>query len=76
VNDTNPTGRSALPPGRPTLKEVASLAGVSFKTVSRVLNDEPHVTSDTRERFSRAIALLGYERNEAAAQLRRGQRRS
>ncbi|WP_200961358.1 LacI family DNA-binding transcriptional regulator [Phycicoccus sp. Soil802] len=48
------------------------MAGVSFATVSRVLNAEPHVREETRLRVKRAVALLGYERNEAAAQLRRG----
>ncbi|WP_082594011.1 LacI family DNA-binding transcriptional regulator [Phycicoccus sp. Soil802] len=76
MNHTDPSGASAFPLGSPTLKDVASLAGVSFKTVSRVLNDEPHVSSETRERVSRAIALLGYQRNEAAAELRRRHWRS
>jgi LacI family transcriptional regulator len=56
---------------KPTLKEVAKLAGVSFKTVSRVLNDEPHVSAELQERVKRAAWLLNYERNETAAQLRR-----
>ena len=59
-------------PRPPTIKDVARMAGVSFATVSRVLNAEPHVREETRLRVKRAVALLGYERNEAAAQLRRG----
>ena len=35
---------------RPTIKEVAARAQVSLKTVSRVVNDEPGVHADTRER--------------------------
>ena len=35
---------------RPTLKDVAAKAGVSFKTVSRVVNDEPGVSSAIAER--------------------------
>ncbi|GAB3449497.1 hypothetical protein GCM10027517_35830 [Phycicoccus ginsengisoli] len=56
---------------KPTLKEVARLAGVSFKTVSRVLNDEPHVSAELQERVKQAAWELNYERNETAAQLRR-----
>jgi transcriptional regulator with XRE-family HTH domain len=60
---------------KPTLKEVAKLAGVSFKTVSRVLNEEPHVSAELQERVKRAAWLLNYERNETAAQLRRTAKR-
>ena len=34
-------------PARPTLADVARLAGVSLKTASRVLNGEPHVAAAT-----------------------------
>jgi LacI family transcriptional regulator len=54
-----------------TLKDVAQLAGVSFKTVSRVVNGEPGVRDDTRAVVERAIALLDYRPNGAAASLRR-----
>ena len=33
-----------------TMRDVARVAGVSAKTVSRVFNDDPHVTPETRER--------------------------
>lgn len=59
---------------RPTIKDVARVAGLSFKTVSRVLNDEPDVRDETRARVTSAISLLGYPRNEAAAELRRPRR--
>ena len=36
-------------PGRPTLRDVALLANVSFKTVSRVVNNEPRVRAETAE---------------------------
>lgn len=52
------------------------MAGVSFKTVSRVTNNEPHVATETRARVEHAIIVLGYKRNEGAAELRRGWRRS
>lgn len=73
--DTTPangSGDQADAPRPPTIKDVARLAGVSFATVSRVLNADPHVREETRLQVKRAVALLGYERNEAAAQLRRG----
>ncbi|WP_371262063.1 LacI family DNA-binding transcriptional regulator [Phycicoccus sp. Soil802] len=61
-------------PSPPTIKDVARMAGVSFATVSRVLNAEPHVREETRLRVERAAAVLSYRRNEAAAALRRGRK--
>ncbi|WP_336206088.1 LacI family DNA-binding transcriptional regulator [Nonomuraea sp. LPB2021202275-12-8] len=57
---------------RPTMKDVASAAGVALKTVSRVVNGEPGVHPGTAERVRAAIDLLGYSRNESASVLRRG----
>ena len=51
--------------------DVARLAGVSQKTVSRVVNDAPYVRSDVRERVNRAIEELGYRPNVAAQALAR-----
>ena len=47
-------------------------AGVSLKTVSRVINAEAGVTPATAERVTAAIAELGFERNDLAASLRSG----
>jgi LacI family transcriptional regulator len=58
---------------RPTLRDVAASAGVSPKTVSRVVNGEPNVDSVTAQRVADAIATLGYRRNEVARSLRPGQ---
>jgi len=55
-----------------TLRDVAKLAGVSFKTVSNVINDYPHVRPATREKVERAIAELGYKPNLNARSLRSG----
>lgn len=44
-----------------TIKDVAKLAGVSPSTVSRVCNDNPAISKETRERVRSAIAQLGYE---------------
>jgi DNA-binding LacI/PurR family transcriptional regulator len=51
------------------MSDVARLAGVSHQTVSRVLNDHPHVRPGTRDRVHAAIAELGYRRNRAARAL-------
>ena len=52
-----------------TLKEVAQLAGVSMKTVSRVANKETNVREDTRRRVRLAIEALNYRPNEHARNL-------
>lgn len=58
--------------GGVTMHDVAALAGVSFKTVSNVLNDYPHIRPTTRARVEAAIAELGYQVNASARNLRRG----
>jgi DNA-binding LacI/PurR family transcriptional regulator len=55
-----------------TLKDVARQAGVSFKTVSRVINHEPNVSPETAEKVKDAIAELNYVPNSAARSLSRG----
>jgi LacI family transcriptional regulator len=59
---------------RPTMTDVAAAAGVSLKTVSRVVNAEPGVTPETAARVWQAIERLGFRRNYVARALRRGQR--
>jgi LacI family transcriptional regulator len=54
---------------RPTSKDVAQLAGVSFKTVSCVVNREPGVQADTRDAVLSAMETLGYSPNVAARRL-------
>lgn len=56
----------------PTIRDVASRAGVSPMTVSRTLRDDPRVSPETRERVLAAVADLGYRRNELARTLRLG----
>lgn len=56
---------------RVTIDDVAELAGVSIKTVSRVANGERNVRPSTRERVERAIAQLDYRPNFAARNLAR-----
>jgi len=66
----------ATPPPlpRPTLRQVAALSGVSLKTASRVLNDEPHVAADTADRVRAAARRLGFRRNMLAREFRTGAR--
>jgi len=57
-------------PSQPaTLEDVAALAEVSAKTVSRVVNAEPTVSEKTRDRVQRAIELLDYKPNLNARML-------
>jgi LacI family transcriptional regulator len=52
-----------------TIDDVATLADVSIKTVSRVVNREPNVREATREKVEKAIAKLNYRPNKAAQNL-------
>jgi LacI family transcriptional regulator len=52
-----------------TIKDVAALAGVSAKTVSRVINGEPHVRPDKRERVLQVVRELDYRPNAFARSL-------
>lgn len=56
----------------PTLADVAALAGVSIKTASRVVNDQPNVTPRTAAKVREAASLLGYRTNAIARELRGG----
>lgn len=66
----------APPAGRATMRDVAALAGVSLKTVSRVVNGAPTVDAGLAARVRRAVAQLNYRHNMTASNLRRGDRRS
>ena len=50
--------------------DVAELSGVSYQTVSRVINDHPYVSDETRKRVQDAIDTLGYRPSKAATRLR------
>jgi LacI family transcriptional regulator len=58
------------------MRDVAAIAGVSVKTVSRVVNQEAGVTPDLAERVAGAIRLLDYRHNTTASSLRRADRRT
>jgi LacI family transcriptional regulator len=70
VTNTTQAGR------RPTMKDVAALAGVSLATVSRVVNGNADVRSDLVARVRDAVEVLGYRRDVTASTLRRTDRTS
>ncbi len=53
----------------PNIRDVAAHAGVSYQTVSRVLNDSPSIRPATRERVLLSIDALGFRPNQAARAL-------
>jgi DNA-binding LacI/PurR family transcriptional regulator len=55
-----------------TIKEIAARAGVSKQTVSRVVNDRPDVSTQTRQKVQEIIDDLGYQPSELALDLARG----
>ncbi len=55
-----------------TMRDVAQFAGVSVRTVSNVVNDQPYVKDETRRLVQNAIAVLGYRPNLIARNLRVG----
>ena len=60
----------SAPGHRPTIKDVAARAGVSFKTVSRVMNGDVRVNAGMHEAVETAMAELGYRPHRAARALR------
>lgn len=58
------------------MRDVAARAGVSLKTVSRVLNDEPGVSGGLAERVRQASSDLDYRPNLTASNLRRSDQRT
>lgn len=61
-----------MPKERVTIQDVAKAAGVSAQTVSRVLNNRPDVSAETRSRIQEIIDNLGYSPNVIARNLSRG----
>lgn len=60
----------------PSIRDVAAAAGVSYQTVSRVLNDSPRVRVETRRQVLEAIERLGFRPNRAARTLGLGRARA
>jgi LacI family transcriptional regulator len=58
--------------GATRLLDVANAAGVSLRTASRVLNDDPRVAAETRQRVREAMLDLRFQPDEMARSLRAG----
>lgn len=54
---------------KPSINDVARIAGVSYQTVSRVINNASDVSAETRERIVAVIQDVGYRRNRLATAL-------
>ena len=79
MNEAETTTAVTAPPApreRPTMREVAALAGVSLKTVSRVANDVPTVAPELAAKVHAAMERLGFRPNLAASNLRRADGRT
>lgn len=61
---------------KPTIEDVARLAGVSRATASRVINDAPGASAPLRARVHAAVAELRYQPNESARALASGRQRA
>lgn len=71
--DMNVTGHTRRPA---SIRDVATAAGVSYQTVSRVINRHPSVKPATRDRVLTAIDELGFRRNATALALASGRSRA
>ncbi|CAM5396413.1 LacI family DNA-binding transcriptional regulator [Leifsonia shinshuensis] len=58
-----------MPTRKPSITDVARIAGVSYQTVSRVINGAPDVNAATRAQIQEIILEVGYRRNRSAASL-------
>jgi DNA-binding LacI/PurR family transcriptional regulator len=72
----SPLANKSPRPRAVVMADVAKLAGVSLQTVSRVINDSPHVRSATRERVQDAMRKLEYRPNPVARALVTGRSRT
>ncbi|MCK9794318.1 LacI family transcriptional regulator [Isoptericola sp. 4D.3] len=70
------TARGGRGSGRVGIKDVAAAVGVSWKTVSNVVNGTGRVGEDTRAKVEAKIVELGYRPNLAGRQLRQGRTRT
>lgn len=65
-------GSAPKPNMKLKLEEIAKRSGVSRSTVSRVINNDPNVNAETRERVASVIRALNFQPNAAARSLARG----
>jgi DNA-binding LacI/PurR family transcriptional regulator len=76
IDSMSSSSSSHARPRAVVMADVAKLAGVSQQTVSRVLNDSPHVSEDTRARVLEATRKLRYRPNSVARALVTGRSRT
>ncbi len=76
TDSMSPLANKSPRPRAVVMADVAKLAGVSLQTVSRVINDSPHVRSATRERVQDAMRKLEYRPNPVARALVTGRSRT
>jgi LacI family transcriptional regulator len=69
VAESDDVGPGRKHSGKPTINDVARLAGVSKKTVSRVINNSPLLNEETRARVEKVIRQIGYVPNPQARAL-------
>ncbi|WP_406009120.1 LacI family transcriptional regulator [Streptomyces sp. NBC_00637] len=72
----SPAALGRSPRRAASIRDVAQAAGVSYQTVSRVINSHPSVREETRRRVEAAIGALGFRRNATAFALAGGVNRS
>jgi DNA-binding LacI/PurR family transcriptional regulator len=72
VTGHNDSGQAIPVPANASIRDVARAAGVSYQTVSRVINDHPSVSQKAREKVADAITALGYRPSRAARALASG----
>ena len=72
VTGHNPSEQDNPAAATVSIRDVARVAGVSYQTVSRVINDHPNVSPKAREKVNDAIAELGYRPSRAARALASG----
>lgn len=70
--ETGPVLTEGLPRGRATVLDVARMAGVSGRTVSRVVAGGVSVSPETRQRVTEAVRVLRFRPNRMAQELRSG----
>lgn len=76
VEDGVRASSNAVGVARPRMRDVAALAGVGIKTVSRVVKDEPGVSEVTRQKLLEAAKGLNYQLDTTAQSLRRASRQT
>jgi len=54
-----------------TIKDIARMSGFSVRTVSRVINNKPHVKDETRQKIHKILEETGFETNVFAKNLRK-----